>query len=130
MRNVKKETERLAALPYSVEVLDDETTNGQHIFMARCVELDGCMAQGATIEEAMENLRDATKEYIESLLEDGLTVPLPKEMSTSTRGTSEMTDIVFFEEIVVEQPSTFLGDLKRVTEKESRQKLYEVVART
>ena len=30
-----------------------------------CPELPGCHSQGATVEEAMENIRDAIKDYLE-----------------------------------------------------------------
>lgn len=38
-------------------------------------QLEGCMSQGDTPEEAIENLIDARTLYIESLLEDNLPVP-------------------------------------------------------
>jgi predicted RNase H-like HicB family nuclease len=76
--------ERLAARNYDVEVLQDETTDGQLIFMARNPELPGCKAQGATIEEALSNLSEARSDYIYSLLEDGLSVPDPAPIATST----------------------------------------------
>jgi predicted RNase H-like HicB family nuclease len=76
--------ERLAARNYDVEVLQDETTDGQLIFMARNPELPGCKSQGATIEEALSNLNEARSDYIYSLLEDGLPVPDPAPIATST----------------------------------------------
>jgi predicted RNase H-like HicB family nuclease len=40
-------------------------------------ELEGCIAQGETPEEAKRNLDILRVEWIESLLEDGLEVPEP-----------------------------------------------------
>jgi predicted RNase H-like HicB family nuclease len=74
----------LAARKYDVEVLRDETTDGQPIFLARNPELSGCKAQGTTIEEALSNLIEARADYIYGLLEDGLSVPDPTPVATST----------------------------------------------
>ena len=43
--------------------------------MAYCPALKGCVAQGETPEEALRNLKEAMKDYIECLIEDGLPVP-------------------------------------------------------
>ena len=37
--------------------------------------LPGCISEGDTIEEALENIKDAMQGYIESLEADGLPVP-------------------------------------------------------
>ncbi len=37
--------------------------------------LPGCISEGDTVEEALENIRDAIRGYIELLEEDGLPVP-------------------------------------------------------
>ncbi len=75
----KSEAKRLAALPYTIWKLNDETTDEEPIIVLRSPELPGCMAQGATMQEAMDNLVDAREEYILSLLEDGQPVPLPNQ---------------------------------------------------
>lgn len=74
----------LAKRPYAMEIMRDETTGGDPIFLVTHPELPGCLAQGETIEEAQENLEDATYEYISSLLEDELPVPDPKLTATTT----------------------------------------------
>jgi antitoxin HicB len=45
-------------------------------------DLDGCMAEGKTIEEAIENLTDSRELWIESRLEGGYPVPEPAEEET------------------------------------------------
>ncbi|SFQ97897.1 type II toxin-antitoxin system HicB family antitoxin [Desulfoscipio geothermicus] len=40
-------------------------------------ELPGCISQGMTIEEALSNIEDAKKCWIESALEDGVEIPEP-----------------------------------------------------
>lgn len=40
--------------------------------------LPGCISEGDTVEEALENVKDAIQGYIESLEADGLPVPLER----------------------------------------------------
>lgn len=37
--------------------------------------LPGCASQGATVDEALTNIREAIELYVESLREDGLPLP-------------------------------------------------------
>jgi len=38
--------------------------------------LPGCVSQGATRRQALSNIKEAIEVYIESLLEDGLPIPV------------------------------------------------------
>ena len=44
-------------------------------WVAECPSLPGCITQGKTKEEAIENIKEAMKGYIAALEEDGLPVP-------------------------------------------------------
>ena len=44
-------------------------------WVAECPSLPGCISQGETREEAVQNIREAIQLYIETLEEDGLDVP-------------------------------------------------------
>jgi predicted RNase H-like HicB family nuclease len=44
-------------------------------WVAECPSLPGCISQGRTREEAIENIREAVQGYIVSLEEDSLQVP-------------------------------------------------------
>lgn len=44
-------------------------------WVAECPSLPGCVSQGATREEAIENVREAIHLYVEVLKEDNLPVP-------------------------------------------------------
>jgi predicted RNase H-like HicB family nuclease len=46
-------------------------------FAAYVPDLPGCVATGATAEEAQERLREAIEMHLQGLREDGLTVPEP-----------------------------------------------------
>ena len=53
-------------------VLEREEDGGSHAF---CPALPGCHSQGDTYDEALANIQDAIKLYIESLQEHGDKVP-------------------------------------------------------
>ncbi|PYU09925.1 MAG: type II toxin-antitoxin system HicB family antitoxin [Acidobacteria bacterium] len=53
-------------------IFEKETEGGYHVF---CPTLPGCHTQSETIEEGVENIREAISLYIESLVEDGLPIP-------------------------------------------------------
>ena len=44
-------------------------------WVAECPSLPGCISQGTTREEAISNIKQAIREYIASLEEDGMPVP-------------------------------------------------------
>ena len=44
-------------------------------WVAECPSLAGCVSQGKTKEEAIQNIREAIEGYILVLKEDGLAVP-------------------------------------------------------
>jgi len=54
-----------------VIVYTDE--NGE--WCATCPSLPGCVSEGATREETLDNIREAIEGYIEILVADGLPVP-------------------------------------------------------
>ena len=45
-------------------------------YVATVPALPGCVSQGKTRRQALRNIREAIEAYIESLLEDGLPVPV------------------------------------------------------
>lgn len=73
---------KLASRGYSKRIIKDRTTDGEEIFIAVNPELDGCMAQGETIEDAEAILEEVRVDCIAHLLEHGLYVPEPQETDT------------------------------------------------
>ncbi|MGH9792602.1 MAG: type II toxin-antitoxin system HicB family antitoxin [Candidatus Acidiferrales bacterium] len=53
-------------------ILEKEEEGGYHVF---CPALPGCHSQSQTIDEGMQNIREAIELYIETLIEDGLPIP-------------------------------------------------------
>ena len=92
----------LAKLEYTVIVDEDETTSGRPIYVSRIAELDGCMAQAQTREEAERGVREAALDYIASLLEDGLSVPLPSRPITTSTYTSTVSKTIHIEDVTVD----------------------------
>jgi predicted RNase H-like HicB family nuclease len=45
------------------------------VFVAQCPSLPGCISQGKTRKEAIENIQDAMKGYIESLRKHNESIP-------------------------------------------------------
>jgi predicted RNase H-like HicB family nuclease len=53
-------------------------SNDDNAFIAEVPELPGCMADGKTRKEAVENAEQIIAEWIETALEDGEEIPEPK----------------------------------------------------
>ena len=60
-------------MKYRVLIEQDEDNN----FIVECPSLPGCISQGKTREEALKNIEDAIKGYIESLKKHDEPVPPP-----------------------------------------------------
>ncbi|QWR76704.1 type II toxin-antitoxin system HicB family antitoxin [Candidatus Magnetomonas plexicatena] len=62
-------------MKYRILVEQDE----DGVFVAQCPALPGCISQGKTRQEAITNIADAIKGYIESLKKHGEAIPPPIE---------------------------------------------------
>jgi predicted RNase H-like HicB family nuclease len=70
--------EQLAAQPYALHVVPDETTDGGLCYVASHPELDGCVSHGNTVEAAIANLEKARSLYIQTLMELSEPIPQPR----------------------------------------------------
>ena len=69
----------LSVTPAYVTIVQrEETTDGQPCYVAYHPELPNCRGQGATSEEAVEDLVAATEMVIQHLTASGLPVPEPQ----------------------------------------------------
>ena len=66
-------------LPYRMEIIPDVEEGG---FVASYPELPGCITCAETMKEAMENLIDAKKAWIEAELEEGRKIPEPNALNS------------------------------------------------
>jgi predicted RNase H-like HicB family nuclease len=48
---------------------------GESGYVVYCPALKGCVSQGESKQQALQNVREAMEAYIEALIEDGLPVP-------------------------------------------------------
>ena len=65
----------MAEMVFRIVVTPDE----DGVYVAECTDLPGCVSQGKNEKEALENIRDAIKGYLESLKKHGESIPTPKE---------------------------------------------------
>ncbi len=63
------------SMKYRVTIRQDE----DGIFVAECPSLPGCITQGKTRREALSNIKDAIKGYLESIKKHNEPVPPPIE---------------------------------------------------
>ena len=61
-------------LPYKLEIVPDVEEGG---YVARYPELPGCISVGSTLEETVNHVLDAKKEWLIAALEDGIVINEP-----------------------------------------------------
>jgi antitoxin HicB len=66
--------------PFSVRKLSSDEGTG---YLAEALDLNGCIADGETVEEAIYNLEDAITSWIKTAQELGKPIPLPSSESYS-----------------------------------------------
>ena len=63
-------------LPYNIILRRVKDDSGEYYFVT-VQELDGCMSDGVSIEEAYANIKEAMEGWIETKLDHGYPVPTP-----------------------------------------------------
>lgn len=66
---------------YPIVILRDVSTNGEPLYVAFHPDLDGCAAQGESMQEARENLTEFYQDYIQHLIDHALPVPEPSALN-------------------------------------------------
>lgn len=56
----------------------------EHGFYAWCPELKGCQSQGATLDEALANIKEAIELYLETLAAEDRDLLLSQEILTTS----------------------------------------------
>ena len=68
-------------MAYKVSVIIEKDEHG---YYAYCPELEGCQTQGDSLEEVLDNIKEAAELYLETLSEDERKICLSREiLSTS-----------------------------------------------
>lgn len=73
-----EEAKKLSARNLITVIVREDTEEDGSYYVAMHPDLPGCMADGATPEEAKKNLAEARVDFIYYLLEDNLPVPSTK----------------------------------------------------
>jgi antitoxin HicB len=60
--------------PFTLRLLSEEDGGG---YLIEFPDLPGCISDGETVEEAIENGRDAVQSWIHAANENNMTVPVP-----------------------------------------------------
>ncbi len=72
-----RSAEAYLTLPYTIEVIRDNDSKNPG-WVARVLELPGCITQADTFDELDEMIEDAMRGWIEVALEDGIPIPEPR----------------------------------------------------
>ncbi|MBI4330818.1 MAG: type II toxin-antitoxin system HicB family antitoxin [Chloroflexi bacterium] len=73
-----KRIEYYLQLPFSI-LLHQVEDEGQKYWIAEIPKLPGCKSHGSTVEEAVQSVQEAKKDWIADSLEKGEPVPVPME---------------------------------------------------
>ena len=68
-------------MSYKVNVIVEKDEHG---YYAYCPELEGCQTQGDSLEETLENIKEAIGLYLDTLSEDEIKDFLSKEILTTS----------------------------------------------
>ncbi len=74
MKNAKDNHVNYSPNEYQVNIFYDVRDK---IYVAKVPELEGCHSHGKTPSQALKNVREATKLWLEAALEEGVAIPLP-----------------------------------------------------
>ncbi len=74
---MKKDLTYYLNLDYPITIEKYTEYDGEEYFEAELPDLPGCSAHGKSIEEAIKNLEEAKKAWIEVSLKEGLDIPEP-----------------------------------------------------
>lgn len=76
----RKDLEYYLNLSYLVQ-LSHQSDDGDEYWLAEILQLPGCMSDGSNPNEALRNLEDAKRLWIETHIEDGYEMPEPHPSS-------------------------------------------------
>lgn len=67
-------------MPYT-RIIYSVSDGDDFYYYGKILELDGCQSTGKSLKELEESLKEAMELYIETLIEMGKDIPLPKKFS-------------------------------------------------
>lgn len=79
-------------LPYTIDVVYEESGEAPP-YVARILELPGCIAQGRSHNEAVRELREAQALFVEAMLESHVPIPEPAYTAEATVTKATVTKV-------------------------------------
>ena len=79
------------SMSYKMEIIEDQDEGG---FVISYPDLPGCITCGETIESAMQNAKDAKREWIRAALEEGIEIYEPDSWTIQIKNTTKSTQII------------------------------------
>ena len=73
-KDMQKRLEKYMSLNYRIELIEDPYEGG---YVVSYPDLRGCLSCGETVEEAIENGKDAKEAWLTAAVEDGISIPEP-----------------------------------------------------
>ncbi len=77
---------------------------GADNYSAYSPDISGCVATGKSIEEALENMREALEFHFEDMIENGEAIPAPKSLNYYVEKTDEISSEDILAHISLEIP--------------------------
>ncbi len=77
---------------------------GAENYSAYSPDVSGCAATGESIEETLENMREALEFHFEGMSEDGEEIPMPKGLNYYFENTGEISSEDILAHINIEVP--------------------------
>ena len=81
---------------------------GAENYSAYSPDVLGCAATGKSVEETLENIKEALKFHFEGILEDGEKIPTPKSLNFYLENTDEISSDDILAHINIEIPEPVL----------------------
>ncbi len=100
-------------LPYTTLVTPDEDIDGTPCYRAEHPQLPGCMSHGATQEEAITNLAEARRLYIETCLELGRDIPIPAVSTIQTYSSDSSFMTIFYPAVKLDSTLPSVVDMAK-----------------
>jgi antitoxin HicB len=106
MNETPRTVEDYLSLPYLIVLTPDHDDEGRNGWVAEVAELSGCISQGETPDEAVDNVRNAMAGWLSVALEDGQDIPPPRGL------------VHYSGRLLLRMPKTLHADAAREAENE------------
>jgi len=82
---------------------------GANNYSAYSPDVSGCVAAGKSVEETLENMREALEFHFESMIDDGEEIPMPKSLNYYVQQTDNISNEDILAHVNIEIPESVLA---------------------